>query len=161
ITVPPQVLWSPYYRISLEDWWISADGAYPAFRYGTNINVNHDFLEGAWDNREESLNKLSPAQRAQTYEHYALLYELIGDKPRDILVLAAGAGNDVAMALRHGASSVDAVEIDPVIVNLGKQLNVERPYSDPRVHVTVDDARAFLRRATKKYDLIEFAALDS
>jgi len=161
VTVQPQVLWSPYYRIHLEDWWIGADGKYPEFKYGTNINVNHDFLEGAWDNREEVLAKLSTAQRQQTYEHYTALYKLIGDKPRDILVLAAGAGNDVAMALRHGARSVDAVEIDPVIMNLGKQLNIERPYSDPRVGLIVDDGRAYLRRAERKYDLIEFAALDS
>jgi SAM-dependent methyltransferase len=161
ITAQPNVIWSPYYRISVQDWWLPADGPYPPFRYGTTINVNHDFIEGALDNRIETLSKLSPRQRAATWEHYSTLYKLIGIKPRSVLILAAGAGNDVASALRHGATSVDAVEIDPVIVSMGKIFHVEKPYDDQRVHVSIDDARAFLRRTTKKYDLVDFAYLDS
>src|SRR5262249_23651664 len=107
------------------------------------------------------LAKLSPGQYAKLFQHYNQLYELIGAKPRSILILAAGAGNDVAVALRNGALDVDAVDIDPVIVGLGKKLHVEKPYADPRVHVIIDEARAFLRRAEKKYDLINFAYLDS
>ena len=51
-----------------------------------------------------------------------------------VLVVGAGAGNDAAAALRNGAKHVDAVEIDPVILALGKRLHPEKPYSDPRSH---------------------------
>jgi hypothetical protein len=44
-------------------------------------------------------------------------------------VVGAGTGNDVAAALRHGAKHVDAVEIDPVILELGAELHPERPDS--------------------------------
>jgi hypothetical protein len=80
---------------------------------------------------------------------------------RHVLVIGAGAGNDVAAALATGAESVDAVEIDPVLVDLGRRLHPCRPYDDPRVQVAVDDGRSFVRRSTKTYDLIVFALTDS
>jgi spermidine synthase len=39
--------------------------------------------------------------------------------------LGADTGNDVAAALRHGAEHIDAVELDPVILRLGKQYHPE------------------------------------
>lgn len=78
----------------------------------------------------------------------------------DVLVLGAGSGNDVAAALRRGARSVDAVEIDPTILALGAR-HPERPYLDPRVHAIVDDGRAYLARTDRSYDTIVFALIDS
>ncbi len=46
-------------------------------------------------------------------------------------IIGAGSGNDVAAALAQGAGHVDAVEIDPVINELGRQSSsqpaVQRP----------------------------------
>jgi SAM-dependent methyltransferase len=56
---------------------------------------------------------------------------------------------------------VDAVEIDPELYELGRRLNPERPYEDPRVRVIIDDGRAFLERSDDRYDLILFALPDS
>jgi hypothetical protein len=55
---------------------------------------------------------------------------------------------------------VDAVEIDPAILDLGA-LHPERPYQDPRVTTHVDDARAFLARTDGRYDFVVFGLLDS
>jgi hypothetical protein len=67
----------------------------------------------------------------------------------------------VAAALRHGAKRVDAVEIDPVILRLGRARHPDRPYQDPRVTVINDDARHFLRTTARQYDLVVFALIDS
>jgi hypothetical protein len=67
----------------------------------------------------------------------------------------------VAIALHYGAESVDAVEIDPVIHQLGIDLHPDRPYDDPRVRVFINDGRSFLRNSAEKYDLIVFALPDS
>jgi hypothetical protein len=80
---------------------------------------------------------------------------------RSVLILGAGAGNDVAAALLNGAEHVDAVEIDPVIAELGRRHHPAHPYQDPRVSLTIDDGRAFLTRSRRKYDLIVFALTDS
>jgi spermidine synthase len=92
---------------------------------------------------------------------YQWPYTVFGDTFEDVLVLGAGSGTDVSSALQHGAKRVDAVEIDPVIVRLGRQYHPEGPYKDPRVTVVNDDARHYLRTAEKQYDLIVFALIDS
>lgn len=160
-TSQPDVLWSPYYRVSLSDVFIPQDGASPQFLYGRTINVNHDGIEGAYDNSAARFASATAKQREKMLDYYDMLYKMIGDKPRSVLILAAGAGNDLAAALRHGATYIDAVEIDPSIVGLGRKIHPEKPYDNSAVHVAVDDARAFLKRTDKKYDLVDFAYLDS
>jgi len=56
---------------------------------------------------------------------------------------------------------VDAVEIDPAILALGKSQHPERPYDSAQVAVHLTDARNFLKRSQNRYDLILFGALDS
>jgi spermidine synthase len=81
--------------------------------------------------------------------------------PERVAIVGAGSGNDVAAALRMGASHVDAIEIDPAIVFLGRNNHPEHPYDDPRVTVIVNDARNFFRTTHEKYDLIIYGVLDS
>jgi hypothetical protein len=131
--------WSPYYRIQY----------YPDDSGGYTINVNNVSHQAA----THYLNKES---------FYFRIYDLFGDKPfKKVLVLGAGSGSDVAIALNNGAEQIDAVEIDPIIHRLGLTLNPDQPYDDPRVTVYVNDGRSFLRNSTQKYDLIIFALPDS
>ena len=79
----------------------------------------------------------------------------------NLLILGAGAGNDAAGALRNKVKYIDAVEIDPGIYKLGAKFHPEDPYSNPKVNVVIDDARSFLKKANKKYDMVCFGLLDS
>ena len=81
-------------------------------------------------------------------------------KPERVAIVGAGSGNDVAAALRMGASHVDAIEIDPAIAFLGKSYHPEHPYDDPRVSLNINDARNFFRTARQQYDLIIYGVLD-
>jgi hypothetical protein len=92
---------------------------------------------------------------------YEIPYSHLVGAPNRVLVIGAGNGNDVAVALRMGATHVDAVEIDPKILEAGVTYHPEHPYQDPRVTRIVDDGRAFLDRTTSTYDLIIFALPDS
>ena len=78
-----------------------------------------------------------------------------------VLVMGAGTGNDLSLLLQLGAKHIDAVEIDPTILTLGRALHFQQPYSDPRVTAHVNDARAFLRQTRHHYDLIVLGTLDS
>ena len=84
-----------------------------------------------------------------------------GEHFRDVLVIGAGSGNDLAHALRFGAERIDAVEIDPVIQDIGMNYHPNRPYQDSRVTPYLDDGRHFLRTTDRKYDLVVYAAIDS
>jgi spermidine synthase len=99
-------------------------------------------------------------ERQRIARYYELPYRL---RPgaRRVAIVGAGTGNDVAAALRSGVGRVDAVEIDPGILRLGKLYHPEHPYADPRVTPVVDDARDFLRSTRASYDLIVYGLLDS
>jgi len=81
--------------------------------------------------------------------------------PNNVLIVGAGSGNDVAVALSEGAKHIDAVEIDPEIQALGRTYHPDHPYQNPRVSVHIDDGRAFVERTNHHYDLILFALPDS
>jgi hypothetical protein len=91
---------------------------------------------------------------------YHLPYRYLASPPQNVLVLGAGTGNDVAVALDEGAARVDAVEIDPVILALGDR-HPNHPYASPRVRKINADARTFLNETTERYDLVVFGTLDS
>jgi hypothetical protein len=127
-----RMTWSPYYRIVYEQ--LEFGGG----EVGLNLNVNgvpHQVARGTEGRlRDDPL--------------YGVPYERVarGSLGR-VLVVGAGTGNDVAVALSKGAARVDAVEIDPKILDLGRRYHPDRPYDDPRVTTHVDDGRAFLERA--------------
>jgi spermidine synthase len=79
----------------------------------------------------------------------------------DVLIIGAGSGTDVALGLHSGAKTIDAVEIDSRIIEIGKKFHPDRPYADSRVNIHATDGRQFLKNTDKKYDLIIFALPDS
>ena len=99
-------------------------------------------------------------QAQQTRNYYDLPYRA-SPQPENVAVVGAGTGNDVAAALRAGARHVDAIEIDPAILMLGRVGHPEHPYSDPRVRTITNDARSYLRTTNQHYDLIVYGLLDS
>jgi spermidine synthase len=154
----PSTFWSPYYRIDLVRLptpvgWLRAS-AY-------SLVSNHSWYQWIVDLSPEFVKQNSAASPNRIVApYYELPYQLV-PRPRRVLILGAGAGNDVASALRHGVEHVDAVEIDPMILKLGQQYHPEHPYDSPRVTAHADDARAFLGKSKQKYDLIVFGVLDS
>ncbi|WP_354683784.1 SAM-dependent methyltransferase [Cupriavidus necator] len=92
----------------------------------------------------------------------ALPYHLLR-APR-VLVLGSGAGADVLQAIYHQASAVDAVELNPQVIDLvqGRFAAFSgKPYSAPGVRVFAGEARGFLAASPDRYDLIQVALLDS
>jgi hypothetical protein len=96
----------------------------------------------------------------------ALPYHLLRH-PR-VLVLGAGAGADVLQAHYHGASQIDAVELNPQVVDLVRHRFADYAgglYSGgiagANVRVHVAEARGFVAASTQRHDLIQVALLDS
>ncbi len=100
-------------------------------------------------------------QRLTALLGYRYPYLQLGRPIRNALVVGAGSGNDVAVLLHLGAQEVHAVEIDPVILQIGREMHPNDPYSDPRVTVHNTDARAFLNESRESFDVIVFGTLDS
>ena len=147
---PLAVYWSPYQKIEYVE---EHNQNAPSHILRRRIFVN------GLDHQEMLLN--FNFKNAFYYIPYYFRFKENLPQYRDVLVIGAGAGNDVAVALQNNAEHVDAVEIDPVIAMLGKVHNPLRAYDNPRVSLHIDDGRAFMTQANGKYDLIIFALADS
>lgn len=76
-------------------------------------------------------------------------------KGRNILILGMAAGTS-ALQFRDffDNTAIDGVEIDPQVVDVSHTyFNI--PRDDPRLHIYADDARPFLWKSVKKYDVVE------
>ena len=92
----------------------------------------------------------------------ALPYALL-EAPH-VLILGAGGGADVLLALYNGAGSIDAVELNPQMTNLVTDTYADfagHLYDDERITVHTQEARGFVARSKNQYDLIQVALLDS
>ena len=92
----------------------------------------------------------------------ALPYALLDDP--HVLILGAGGGADVLLALYNGAGKIDAVELNPQMTRLVTDTYADfagHLYDDARITVHTQEARGFVARSTKQYDLIQVALLDS
>lgn len=140
-------LWSPYYKIN-----------YFKAERNIDLSVNGSFHQRMLDLDYDPSSAGSYAQLVR--KDYLSPYQFVGSID-EVLILGAGTGNDVTLALEQNAGHIDAVEIDREIYALGKKFHFQKPYDDPRVSVSIDDARAFLKKTDKKYDLIILGTLDS
>ncbi|MDX3899945.1 MAG: class I SAM-dependent methyltransferase [Sphingobium sp.] len=145
-TMSPGVSWSPYYKVTTREMPEMGRGF---LRIDAN-GVPHQLMAPA---------KWKIEQGERIYETPYL--RLPGNAMQDVLIIGAGSGSDVAIALSEGARRVDAVDIDPRILQIGAQRNVDRPYANAGVTRHTNDGRAFLESTGRKYDLVLFALPDS
>jgi spermidine synthase len=135
--------WSPYYRVDHR----KDNGVIVTNLIGHQVIMSRD----------------KPTEVA--YHLPYLFNKAVGRPPfRRVLVIGAGSGNDVSRALLWTApdARIDAVDIEPVIQDIGRRHHPDRPYDDPRVTLHLDDGRNFLRRAPAgEYDLVVYALVDS
>jgi SAM-dependent methyltransferase len=134
-----RVSWSPYYKVVYQ----------PEFGTIFTNNIGH-----------QQMLPLGPKGAAYVLPY--LMNRDAGGPPRDdVLIVGAGSGNDVQAALSQGARHVDAVEIDPVLYEIGRAGHPDHPYRDPRVSIHLDDGRSFVRKTAARYDQITYALVDS
>ena len=132
-------IWSPYYKIAYS----------PETRSLLTNNISH-----------QGMTTIGEAGGAYMLPH--LINRDAGGKPfGEAMIIGAGSGNDVAAALAAGVGHVDAVEIEPVLNEIGRADHPNRPYDSPRVSIRLEDGRSFVRTTDKTYDLISYAVVDS
>lgn len=132
-------MWSPYYQI----------------RTVTHENAIIVTVNGIGH------QTISPIEEKENF--YFKVYELLGETRQfeRALIIGAGTGSDAAIALAEGVQQVTIVEIDPLLYQLGQELNPAQPYQDARVQAVIDDGRFYLNNSAQTYDLILFGLPDS
>ncbi len=140
-----KVFWSPYYQVSTFE----------------QADAEGETLWQVYVNGIPHQRLTSAALRQEQEPFYLEPYLRVPNPPKEMLIVGAGTGTDVSIALSQGVEHVDAVEIDPRLLEFGEENNPDGAYDDPRVTTYVNDGRAFLQRTDKSYDLILFALPDS
>jgi SAM-dependent methyltransferase len=108
-----------------------------------------------YDGRREPLAYLD-------YLSSSLPYHVL-ENPR-VLILGSGGGTDVLMALYNQARRIDAVELNPQVINLVKRVHADfagHLYQSEGVKVHVAEARGFVAGSRERFDLIHISLLDS
>ena len=139
----PNQQWSPYNKLSVHQ----SGGKTPALYVSAN-NVPY-----------QAARSLAVMHVQKPFYFYPYRH-VTRSSLHNVLVIGAGTGNDVAVALSEGAQHVDAVEIDPLLPKIGAA-HPNHPYQNPRLTVHIADGREYLQNTHKKYNLIVFALPDS
>ena len=123
----------------------------------TQIIIDGDaatsILEDTGDQRDKDFLSVVPS---------SVPYELL--KPRRALVIGSGGGVDVHAALMHGASQVEAVEINPLIVSLMTNRYAEYSghlFSRSGVNLHIQEGRSFIRHSLEPFDIIQLSLIDT
>ncbi len=140
---------SPYQNVSVE---YLNDNITPM-----QIKSNNIWLQVPLNFSEEFYVK----QNKDWYDLYSLPHKIKNFKSNKTLIVGSGVGNDVAASLRNSDAKINAVEIDPLVADLGIKFHPEKPYLNKRVKLTINDARNFIKETDEEYDLIIYSILDS
>ncbi len=123
--------------------------------------LHHDGLWGSsiwrWDGTRATSARFDDDTRQ-------IPFAALGREPERILIIGAAGGNEIQAALTYGVGHVDAVELNPVTVDL-----LENRFADYSGNIAnrddVDyiqgDGRTFLARTSNEYDMVWFVAPDS
>jgi len=109
----------------------------------------------AFDGNTETLDYLDQMTSALPYHLKSL---------SDILILGAGTGSDVLQAHFHNIKHIDAVEMNPQIINLVQEQYSQLAgniYSSPEVNIHVTEARGYVSVNDKNYDLVSISLMDA
>ena len=140
-----------------------------ALRYAPGLSLSYTgripsqlgvFADGEWVG---TIIELQDTAGVQFLYHttYALPYKLKTEP--EVLVLGAGTGTDVYLALGHGAHSVTAVEMNRQLVELLRAVGPGRTkflYERNNVLLRIEEARTFLAGTENRYDLIVVPILE-
>lgn len=161
----PVTYWSPYQKLTLS--LIKKQYPFQAGGWFLEVNnVGYMSLLGLSPDKVQSAIKMFIGDNGLSSGDLKYLnqYDLpfyFKKNAKSVLIIGAGGGNDVAGAVRNNVPLIDAVEIDPTIVAIGKKFHSDLPYENKSVNIIVDDGRAYMQRTDKKYDLVIMGLADS
>ncbi len=95
-------------------------------------------------------------EQAEEVAHFALAQRPTAKK---VLLIGGSLSGAAREILRHDVSTLDCIELDPLIITLGQTL-FPAEFSDHRLRLHEVDARQFVRKSADHYDVIIVALPD-
>jgi spermidine synthase len=111
----------------------------------TESDGQFDFVENG-----VPLTSTRDDQHVEETVHYAMAQR---PDARKVLLVAGGISGTAKEVLKYDVSRVDYVELDPLILELGRKYLPEN-LADSRIRVLNTDGRLFIKQAGEKYDVV-------
>lgn len=104
-------------------------------------------------NVESTMPVRDPAGPGLDYTNYFHVGKLLRPKAQRVLFIGLGGGTGPRQfAAMYPDVTIDAVDVDPVVVDVAQRFFAVKP--GPRLRLHVEDGRVFLQRTTQSWDLI-------
>ena len=136
----------------------------PSIRYAPGLSLAYQGIIPATPLIFKNGNQMGPLSTITpdstsfiNFTTQALPFQVV--KPASVMVLGAGTGIDISLALQHQAQHITAIESDPTIFSLVRE-NIQGsiPPTDI-IHWQLGDPRSFLYADTGHYQLITMPTL--
>lgn len=112
--------------------------------------------------RQSCIDRRAPERLVFEYTRMMLGALYLRPDPHDVLIIGLGGGTLAhTLAKLLPQAQIDVVEIDPAVLRVAEQYFAFQP--DARVHVIIEDGRAYVRRmlrGNKRYQLIMLDAYE-
>jgi hypothetical protein len=82
----------------------------------------------------------------------------------DVLIIGAGGGRDIRIALMHGQRHVRAVEVNPLVVRMANETFGDftgHVYDEKKVQKVVGDARSYIANSEERFGIILASLIDT
>jgi hypothetical protein len=139
------------------------------FAWGTGMRATKSPVRQYWIEQDANAGTPITSFDGDLEKVSFLLYDVttVGYQlrpPKRVAIIGAGGGRDILTARLTGAEQIDAVELNPHIVDL-----VSNRFGDVSggvyqlegVRAQVSEGRSFLTRSESRYDLIQISLIDS
>lgn len=161
--------WTPTGRITIFPDVFHQDDAAAAFAWGFGENFTATSVEQLWLEQDGSAGTPITKWPGNLTDLSHLFFDVTSfgyqfRPPERVCVIGAGGGRDILTALRSGATSIDAVELNPHIIGVVTGMFAEysgNPYGMPGVHAIENEGRSHLTRTNDHFDLIQISMVDS
>jgi spermidine synthase len=160
--------WDPISKINVIDETWSPEISAPWHKSGDRKAIQYDggnqtsyFYK--FDGNLPGLRASIERDKSHVNEHFWQLgvlasHYLKRDSGQNVMIIGSAGGQETKAALMYGAAHVDAVELVPTVVELGKgkySNYIGDIFHNPAVHVEAGEGRSFVRHSHKLYDIIQ------
>jgi len=162
------VRWDPISKIYVIDETWSPAISVPWHRSGDRKAIQYDGGNQSsyfykFDGNLKALREHIDRDRSDITNHFWQIgvlasHYLKRDTGQRVLVIGSAGGQETKAALIYGAAHVDAIELVPTVVELGKgqySSYIGDIFKNPAVHVEAGEGRSFLRHSNQSYDIIQ------
>jgi len=159
--------WSPVNRVDVyqnpaNSWggWWGREGLSPRYRgpRPRTLSIQYDAHNGT------DVYEWKDGDSLRILDHHVLTTPYALRPQRRVLAIGVGGGIDVQNALRHGATRVTGVDLQPITIELHREILggwTGRLAERPGVELVAAEGRHHVRSTSERYDLVQITAVDT